>query len=1248
LESGGTLQIGNGGTTGTLATDLTNNGTLLFDRSSDSTHSDQISGTGTVIKNGNATLILTGTSTYTGDTTVNAGTLEVNGSLESTATTVNSGGTLAGIGSLGDVTVNSGGAIAPGNSPGAISVGNLTLSGGVIYNWQTISSNGTGAAGTDWDVINSIGGLSIGANSTNQITIYLSNLDGPTLEGVKIASWEIGNFTSGINQFSKNAFSFNTTSMNGTDGRYFMSLGSGNTTLVLNYKTAATWNTGSGNWTTALQWENNSLPENGDEVEFAGSGGTSTNNFASGNLSGNLSYISGISFLEGTGAYIVNGNTLQIGEDGIVNSSNQTQTIAMDLTSDGLLTVNADSGNITLTGVFSGNFQSNLDKTGNQTLTLSGNNTYEGGTIISGGTLALGGIQGAVLGNITVDSGATFAVNRTNEFTLGNTISGAGSFAHIGSNKTSITAANTYTGGTTISSGTLWVNNSQALGSGSVSLNGGTLLITSSQETTMGNLTLSIGGDLDWTSGKIAFYDTGTSPLSGDLTLNVGGNFTVSAGNMTFDFSEVEALDSGNYTLVSTAGLVDAIGVNFTAAHGQYTTLFGNFTTTNNTVVYTVTGATSGGTNIQNNGGPNTPIIANYNITGPTITIGANNTVNALTFSANNSLTINATGSLTVQAGNLTVASGSSVVSGGTLLAPGGFNKDGAGELDFTNNMVVTGAAAVNEGLFSMNGNLTFSGGSGNITVGGNGTLGGNGSIVGNVLFAGGNLAPGNSPGNLTIGGNLVLTGANSTIIEIASPTNFDRITVTGQATLGGNMSVVQFGGYQLAYGQRYDILTAVGGITGEFANINMPVEFENSRGRFLISGTTGTLLIAPLSYVPLALNQNQRHVASALDTFIAATSGDQQTVSIALDSMTAGEYPSAFNQIMPGFYESLASVSIEQAFNQTQMLNQRIGSVRLGASGFQAMGGITQPLLYDKDGKSAAEAKDASPIVESAMATNWNTWALGNGQFSRTTNLSNLQNSSTEAGGFLVGADYRWSENLVSGLYGGYEYTYSKYGSDSNMRGNGVNFGGYASYATEEGYYADAVIGGGYTGYQTRRSIKFSTIDRTAKANPNSTHFSAALNLGKDFEVGKFTLGPIVGAQYTYAGIGSFTESGADSLDLSLDQQNANSLRSTLGGRIAYTWDLSQKIAIIPEVRMFWQHEFMNNARNINASLDGGNGAAFDFKTTDPYRDSVFAGAGVTAQFGKNLSGSVFYNVNFGSQTYQSGMVSVGLNVAF
>jgi outer membrane autotransporter protein len=496
------------------------------------------------------------------------------------------------------------------------------------------------------------------------------------------------------------------------------------------------------------------------------------------------------------------------------------------------------------------------------------------------------------------------------------------------------------------------------------------------------------------------------------------------------------------------------------------------------------------------------------------------------------------------------------------------------------------------------------------------------------------------------------------TDIEIASPTNYDRIVVSGSANLGGALNVIPYNGNPLAYGQQAAFLTAAGGISGEFDTINAPATF---RGRFLKLGTitalqaiyvpaddlTGVILIAPDTYTRVAVTPNQRNVAKALDSFIPATSGDQQTVSIALDLQTAEQYPTAFEQIMPGFYESLANMAIEQAFNQTQMLNQRISSVRLGASGFQAIGGITQPLLHDKNGKSAAEAKDASPIVESATATNWNAWALGTGMFSRTTNLGSLQNYNNDAGGFLVGSDYRWSENFVTGLYAGYDYSYAEYNGGGSTKGNSFSFGTYASYE-KDGYYADAVIGGGYTGFQTQRSIAFGTIDRTASADPNSGQFTAGLNLGKDFEVGKFTLGPIVGAQYTYAGIGSFTESGAESLDLSLGQQNANSLRSTLGGRVAYTWNLNQKIALIPEVRMFWQHEFLNNARNISASLDGGTGAAFDFETTDPYRNSVFAGAGVTAQFGKNLSGSVFYNINFGSQTYQNNMVSAGLNISF
>jgi autotransporter-associated beta strand protein len=897
----------------------------------------------------------------------------------------------------------------------------------------------------------------------------------------------------------------------------------------------------------------------------------------------------------------------------------------------------------------SGNFRIGQEATG--TLNLTGGNVVvasgSGNVTIgvdtgSSGTLNIG--TGSTVGTMQaarVTGGNGTAVVNFNHTVASHTFSPilAGSLAvnKLGNGTTALTGNNTYTGGTTISSGTLWAKNSQALGTGNVLINGGTLMTTSSQEAIMGNLTLSLGGNLTWTSGKIGFYDTESSPESGNLTINVAGNFTTS-GDKTFDFSQVAALAAGNYTLVN-ATTIAASGANFTAVHGINTTLYGNFTTTANTVIYTVTGSTSGGSDIQNNGGPNTPVIADYNVTMPTITVGANNTVNSLNFSSSAPLAIQSGGQLTVSSGTLAVQSGSSVVSGGTLNTPGNLDKTGSGELDLQSNTNVNGIANVVAGLLSVNGQLNAN----SVAVDPNATLGGAGVIVASNVVVNGNLSPGNSPGTLNVVGNLVLTGANSTIIEIASPTNFDRIVVTGTATLGGTLNAVGYGGYTIAPGTRYDFLQA-GSIVGEYSAITAP---DGLRVRFLNSGTVGTLLFGPGSYVPMAINQNQRNLAKALDAFILATSGDQQTVSIALDSLTTEQFPAAFDQIMPGFYESLADIAIEQTYNQAQLLTQRMGSLRLGATGFQAIG-LSQPIKYDKDGKSAADAKTASPILESAMATNWNSWVMANGEFSISRGLAGVPNYNNNAGGFLVGADYRMSENFVAGLFAGYEYSYAKYDGGSSTRGNSALFGLYGSYTHEDGYYADAIVSGGYTGFQTRRSIEFGTIDRTARANPNSGQFSAALNLGKDFEVGKFTLGPIVGAQYTYAGIGSFTESGAESLDLALGQQNANSLRSNLGARFAYNWEVGSNITLIPEVRAFWMHEFLNNSRNISSALDGGNGASFDYETEAPYRNSVFGGVGVSAKVGDRWNASVFYNVNFGSENYSNNIISTSLGFSF
>lgn len=92
---------------------------------------------GSLIKVGAGTLTLGGANTYTGATTVNAGTLAVTGSLASLVT-VNSGGTLAGTGTVNNiVAVGSGGTVGPGLSVGTLSTGSVTFVSGPSSRWRS-------------------------------------------------------------------------------------------------------------------------------------------------------------------------------------------------------------------------------------------------------------------------------------------------------------------------------------------------------------------------------------------------------------------------------------------------------------------------------------------------------------------------------------------------------------------------------------------------------------------------------------------------------------------------------------------------------------------------------------------------------------------------------------------------------------------------------------------------------------------------------------------------------------------------------------------------------------------------------------------------------------------------------------------------------------------------------------------------------------------------------------------------------
>jgi autotransporter-associated beta strand protein len=147
---------------------------------------------GALVKVGTGTLTLSGTNTYTGATTVNAGTLEVDGSIApSSLLSVNTGGTLIGAGTVGNTQINSGGVFAPGaaGTPGTSMTvaGNLAFQSGAIYLTQVNSTtaslvNVTGTATLAGSVLAT---FAPGTYLQKQYTILTSaGLSGTTFSGL--------------------------------------------------------------------------------------------------------------------------------------------------------------------------------------------------------------------------------------------------------------------------------------------------------------------------------------------------------------------------------------------------------------------------------------------------------------------------------------------------------------------------------------------------------------------------------------------------------------------------------------------------------------------------------------------------------------------------------------------------------------------------------------------------------------------------------------------------------------------------------------------------------------------------------------------------------------------------------------------------------------------------------------------------------------------------------------------------------
>ena len=816
-------------------------------------------------------------------------------------------------------------------------------------------------------------------------------------------------------------------------------------------------------------------------------------------------------------------------------------------------------------------------------------------------TLTVGG-EGS--GNSLVISGAG-TVTSTDAYI------GLGSYAS--NNSVLVTGSNSLWS----NSGNLVIGAGEATGNSLIVTNGGQ--VQSAQITvTTGILRVGVTNGLrDSTVILGGGGNTATLALSTNLTLS-------SLSDFDWGINGVIALAQGTHTL-TLSGMTNSTGSN----DGANVFQFLNTGLNNNTNVLINYGSLSDFT---------TNSFSVQGITGYSFSTNDYQVSAYLSTNANVVVCNNITISNTLTVGSFTDACAST-----TTVAP-------TGTLNASEYVLVTdNSTLINNGLI-VTPSLTIDQGS---TLMGSGTL----SLTGGNLTVNGTFAPGNSPGTFFVSGGNLLMGASSVWDQqIYSASVYDRVVVTGSAILNGTMNIATDGVTQLQFGQKYNFLTASGGISGAFSSIVAP---EGFRGRLLLSGdnTQANILIAPASYTQLAANRNQSNVATALNSFIPYTSGDQQVVSTSLDSLTASEYNQAFNAIMPTFYQQIATIAFNQANALNMELNQRLWGLRIAEGGGFSMSGLADnfPILEGQgDGKGVMDpSKD---ILRPGAENHWTIFVDGNGIFAQANSGNMLPGYNSESGGVTTGVTFRVNPKLSVGVYTGYQGTYTKSGANgsglgtgSSLIDNAVRFGVFGTYGHSDGkgFFINTMAGGAYHNFQATRVIQYTGMNRTANSSPGAGEFDAMLATGYDIQKGKFTFGPTASLQYTYLGVNGLNETGAQSIDFNSGGWNSSSMLSSVGAHAAYTWQANRNVVVVPQVSLSWQHEFMQNPYAISGNL-GGASPNFSNWSSAPIRDFLYTGIGFTVEFAKRWNASLFYNAAAGNSDLVSQNIFWSAGVKF
>lgn len=993
-------------------------------------------------KDGAGTLQLGGTSAgYTGITTVNAGTLAVSNSLAlgfSTAASnlvLNNGSTINFSSPAFNHNYTLTGGIVNLQITGISTVvsSSPTLTASTILNF-----NGTGTSGSFSGSLADTGAniLSVTKNDTGRMTLSGNNsyTGSTTVTRGRLQLNSVGALSAGSNLIFNGALGTGgSIELTSNSGNFTRSLGTGAGQVqwlgdggFLSSGSARTVNLGAGS---QLTWGNGGFVPTGNRLIL----GTSSNNTLDfqnridlsgglravqgdgGTLGGGHARLSGV--LSGSGGLNQVGNgllqltginsysggttmtsgTLIVSQDAnlgavsgvLVFDGGTLENIAAFTTGRGI-TINAPGGtfqtdaNLIASGIIDG--AGRLTKTGVASLILSGANSYSGGTTINAGTLQIGngGTTGSIVGAVVNNSLILF--NRSDAAIFGGVISGSGGLRQGGTGSTILTGANSYTGGTTISAGTLQIGNGGTTGSivGNV-LNNGIFAFDRFDAATFNGLisgtgsvaqrgagALTLGGANSYSGGTV--LAAGTVVVGADINLgDLSGGLTFSGGTLentaAFATTRSITLDAPGGTFQTDADLT-ASGV--IGGAGQLTKT--------GTAAFILTGANSysGGTII--NAGR--------------LQIGNGGTTGSLVGTiANNSL--------------LAFDRSDDAVFGGVISGAGDIEQRGAGTLALTGNSAAfAGTTSVLAGTLMVNGTLGST-----LDVLSGGRLAGNGTVGTINVAAGGTVAPGAPFGTLTASD---VGFAAVSIYEVKTdPAGaITLLHVTGNATIGGGTVNVVTSNSVFRTGARYTILTADGARTWQFDAVtetlpllDMTLGYDATHVYLDVARNSTTLCTR-------AVTSNQCAV-STLDFKLGA---NHPVVEAVRNLPTVAAIQNALDQLSGEVHASAKGTLLENSRYMRETVTDRLRQSFAPTNARSANGQAAGNQLA-----SAELANAPQRVVQGLDPRGGALWQRSFGAIGQCDGNAEFGQIDNSAYGFLVGADSSVGDSARLGIAAGY-----------------------------------------------------------------------------------------------------------------------------------------------------------------------------------------------------------------------------------